>query len=221
MVATRPAYPPELRQEAMRLLRSSGSRFRCSLVSSGSLRSRCVTGRGRGRSTWASGKARRATPAARARTREMQAGRRGRGSAARAPLGGGRPLACPPAAACRGHGREPSDGPVRPAAVALVRLARRPLAQRASLTGRALRSEGSHRRLTCGCFATPMNVSGPHVCPNCGERVSVLATGCAPCGAPLDPRRAQGASSLRQTLRGRWLARPRLVPCLAARRSSR
>lgn len=32
---------------------------------------------------------------------------------------------------------------------------------------------------------------GPHICPRCGERVSAFAAGCAPCGADLDPKRAQ------------------------------
>jgi predicted amidophosphoribosyltransferase len=36
-----------------------------------------------------------------------------------------------------------------------------------------------------------MKNRGPHVCPNCGERVTAFAAGCALCGARLDPHRAQ------------------------------
>ena len=39
-----------------------------------------------------------------------------------------------------------------------------------------------------------MRPKGPHVCPSCGERVTMLAAGCALCGALLDPRRAQSPS---------------------------
>ena len=35
-----------------------------------------------------------------------------------------------------------------------------------------------------------MTETGPHFCPACGERVSAFAAGCAYCGAPLDPHRA-------------------------------
>jgi predicted amidophosphoribosyltransferase len=38
---------------------------------------------------------------------------------------------------------------------------------------------------------------GPHLCPDCGERVSAFAAGCALCGATLDPRRASGPPSLK------------------------
>lgn len=57
-----------------------------------------------------------------------------------------------------------------------------------------------------------MRSRGPHICPSCGERVSMFAAGCALCGAALDPRRAQGPPTLGQRLRGAWLARPRLAP---------
>jgi hypothetical protein len=35
-----------------------------------------------------------------------------------------------------------------------------------------------------------LKATGPHVCPQCGERVSAFAAGCAICGAELDPSRA-------------------------------
>jgi uncharacterized OB-fold protein len=41
----------------------------------------------------------------------------------------------------------------------------------------------------------------PHRCPNCGERVSPFAAGCALCGAELDPRRAQGPRTVTERLR--------------------
>jgi len=41
----------------------------------------------------------------------------------------------------------------------------------------------------------------PHICPNCGERVSGFAAGCALCGAELDPRRAQGPRSISDRVR--------------------
>lgn len=50
----------------------------------------------------------------------------------------------------------------------------------------------------------------PHICPDCGERVSAFAAGCSLCGAELDPQRAQGRS-FGDDLRGAWLARPRLL----------
>jgi predicted amidophosphoribosyltransferase len=42
-----------------------------------------------------------------------------------------------------------------------------------------------------GCDDLVMAYTGPHTCPNCGERVSAFAAGCALCGAELDPRRGQ------------------------------
>lgn len=57
-----------------------------------------------------------------------------------------------------------------------------------------------------------MPVQGPHICPNCGERVTMFAAGCALCGAALDPRCAQGPPTLGQRLRSAWFARPRLAP---------
>lgn len=41
----------------------------------------------------------------------------------------------------------------------------------------------------------------PHRCPDCGERVSGFAAGCAICGAELDPRRAQGPRSITDRVR--------------------
>jgi hypothetical protein len=46
----------------------------------------------------------------------------------------------------------------------------------------------------------------PHVCPRCGARVSAFAAGCAICGAPLDPRRAQPPRTLAERL-GRLFGR--------------
>jgi len=60
--------------------------------------------------------------------------------------------------------------------------------------------------------------ANPHACPNCRERVSAFAAGCALCGAPLDPRRAQGTPSVGQQGRSVWRSRPRLLPRLPARR---
>jgi predicted amidophosphoribosyltransferase len=36
-----------------------------------------------------------------------------------------------------------------------------------------------------------MRSQGPHICPQCGGRVTMFAAGCAVCGAELDPRRGQ------------------------------
>jgi predicted amidophosphoribosyltransferase len=55
-------------------------------------------------------------------------------------------------------------------------------------------------------FAVGVTLDGPHVCPNCGERVSAFAAGCALCGADLDPRRGQGRPPLGQGLRRRLAA---------------
>jgi predicted amidophosphoribosyltransferase len=41
---------------------------------------------------------------------------------------------------------------------------------------------------------------GPHVCPECGERVTAFAAGCAICGAELDPQRALRRGSLQSRL---------------------
>lgn len=57
-----------------------------------------------------------------------------------------------------------------------------------------------------------MPAQGPHICPNCRERVSAFAAGCALCGAALDPRRAQRPPSLARRLRSAWLARRRVLP---------
>jgi len=40
----------------------------------------------------------------------------------------------------------------------------------------------------------------PSLCPQCGERVTPFAAGCALCGADLDPRRWQRAPSTAQRL---------------------
>jgi predicted amidophosphoribosyltransferase len=47
----------------------------------------------------------------------------------------------------------------------------------------------------------------PGHCPNCGERVSPYAAGCALCGADLDPRRWQAPPSWRVRLANRLPAR--------------
>ena len=50
----------------------------------------------------------------------------------------------------------------------------------------------------------------PHRCPNCGERVSQFAAGCALCGSELDPHRAQGPHTLIEYLRtAAYSLRPR------------
>jgi hypothetical protein len=46
-----------------------------------------------------------------------------------------------------------------------------------------------------------MGHHGPHVCPRCGERVTAFAAGCAICGAPLDPQRADRPRGLVERLR--------------------
>jgi predicted amidophosphoribosyltransferase len=46
-----------------------------------------------------------------------------------------------------------------------------------------------------------MPYTGPHTCPNCGERVSAFAAGCALCGAELDPRRGQGPPTSAERIR--------------------
>ena len=40
----------------------------------------------------------------------------------------------------------------------------------------------------------------PGYCPQCGERVTPFAAGCALCGADLDPKRWQRPASARQRL---------------------
>lgn len=56
-----------------------------------------------------------------------------------------------------------------------------------------------------------MSGLGPHICPDCGERVSAFAAGCSLCGTELDPRRAE-SRTLTRDLRGAWLARLWLLP---------
>ncbi len=45
-----------------------------------------------------------------------------------------------------------------------------------------------------------MEAIGPHICPDCGERVSAFAAGCALCGAELDPKRAADPPTLRERI---------------------
>jgi predicted nucleic acid-binding Zn-ribbon protein len=55
----------------------------------------------------------------------------------------------------------------------------------------------------------------PDRCPNCGERVSAFAAGCALCGAELNARRAHGPRSLTDRVRVAMTtlkAPPRPVP---------
>ena len=63
------------------------------------------------------------------------------------------------------------------------------------------------------------NRSGPHICPQCGERVSAFAAGCAICGAELDPRRADRRRGLGARA-GSWRrAHRRLLPRIPRRMS--
>ena len=56
-----------------------------------------------------------------------------------------------------------------------------------------------------------MEAIGPHICPNCGERVSAFAAGCALCGAQLDPRRRAVPPTLSERVASRLaIARLRL-----------
>jgi hypothetical protein len=47
----------------------------------------------------------------------------------------------------------------------------------------------------------------PGYCPQCGERVTPFAAGCALCGADLDPKRWQRPLSMRQRFAARFRAR--------------
>ncbi|HEV7363627.1 MAG TPA: hypothetical protein VGN71_04495 [Solirubrobacteraceae bacterium] len=47
----------------------------------------------------------------------------------------------------------------------------------------------------------------PGYCPNCGERVTPFAAGCAICGADLDPKRWQGPPPMRSRLANRFSTR--------------
>jgi hypothetical protein len=49
----------------------------------------------------------------------------------------------------------------------------------------------------------------PAYCPQCGERVTPYAAGCAICGAELDPRRWQRQLSFSERFSGRLPARLR------------
>jgi predicted amidophosphoribosyltransferase len=60
-----------------------------------------------------------------------------------------------------------------------------------------------------------MKPRGPHVCPNCGERVTMFAAGCSICGAELDPRRAE--SPLLSRLLRRIRPAPGRSPTIARR----
>jgi predicted amidophosphoribosyltransferase len=51
----------------------------------------------------------------------------------------------------------------------------------------------------------------PGYCPQCGERVSPFAAGCALCGADLDPKRWQQPASLSQRFSIRFPTRWRRV----------
>jgi predicted nucleic acid-binding Zn-ribbon protein len=46
-----------------------------------------------------------------------------------------------------------------------------------------------------------MHYTGPHTCPNCGERVSAFAAGCALCGAALDLARGQAPPTAAERVR--------------------
>jgi predicted amidophosphoribosyltransferase len=46
-----------------------------------------------------------------------------------------------------------------------------------------------------------MHYTGPHTCPNCGERASAFAAGCALCGAALDPARGQAPPTAAERVR--------------------
>jgi len=70
-------------------------------------------------------------------------------------------------------------------------------------------------------FAVGVTLDGPHVCPNCGERVSAFAAGCALCGADLDPRRGQGQPALGQGLRRRLASLRRRTLTQAGLRADR
>jgi hypothetical protein len=64
----------------------------------------------------------------------------------------------------------------------------------------------------------------PGFCPQCGERVTPYAAGCALCGADLDPHRWQKPPSLGQRIAGRlprgWRIGPtRAKSPVGARRS--
>jgi hypothetical protein len=54
-----------------------------------------------------------------------------------------------------------------------------------------------------------MRFSDPSRCPNCGERVTPYAAGCALCGADLDPQRWQSKPPLLHRLAARSWPRPR------------
>jgi predicted amidophosphoribosyltransferase len=51
----------------------------------------------------------------------------------------------------------------------------------------------------------PTRRPDPNRCPQCRERVTPFAAGCALCGADLDPRRHRAGPSLAQRI-GSWVA---------------
>jgi predicted amidophosphoribosyltransferase len=61
---------------------------------------------------------------------------------------------------------------------------------------------------------------GPGFCPDCGERVSPFAAGCAICGAELDPQRWQRPPSLRERVRRRVQRPAPLRPIQRSRKST-
>ncbi len=64
-----------------------------------------------------------------------------------------------------------------------------------------------------------MKKRSPHVCPNCGERVSAFAAGCALCGAPLDPSRGRARPAAPDLpVVSPWRVLRRLAPGVRVRR---
>jgi predicted amidophosphoribosyltransferase len=61
----------------------------------------------------------------------------------------------------------------------------------------------------------------PGYCPNCGERVTPFAAGCAYCGADLDPKRWQKPPSRWQRLTTRFSRRGRITARTVSRAAHR
>jgi predicted amidophosphoribosyltransferase len=61
----------------------------------------------------------------------------------------------------------------------------------------------------------------PGYCPQCGERVTPYAAGCALCGADLDPRRWQTPPAIPQRFAARLAAALRRRASRASRRRNR